>query len=286
MQYRWDVLSAELRVLASFVRPYSKIVLFLIRSSENKDMNGGPCVFDQAFKRMARAGGPVELSHAKGSVQEAARELGIDSIAPANRPDHQMATKPHKPCSVYNCGPRAERGPEADQTTTERAERRSARARYIKKGSRHLLQGRPRGGPWEIFRFIAEHANQFPVEKMCKVLEVSSSGYYYWRKHPVGIRQLKQAQLLEDIRQVHAQSESRYGSPRIADELRERGVKTSRNRVARLMHKAAIRSIMYKKYRVQTTDSSHDYPVAKNLLNRDFTANKPGQNRSAEAMGV
>ncbi|WP_157816245.1 IS3 family transposase [Spirosoma pollinicola] len=152
----------------------------------------------------------------------------------------------------------------------------------MKKGSRHLLQGRPRGGPWEIFRFITEHANQFPtvrraVEKMCKVLKVSSSGYYYWRKHPVGVRQLKQAQLLDHIREVHAQSESRYGSPGIADELRERGVKTSRNRVARLMHKAAIRSIMYKKYRVQTTDSSHNYPIAKNLLNREFTADKPGQ---------
>ena len=120
---------------------------------------------------------------------------------------------------------------------------------------------------------------------MCKVLKVSSSGYYYWRKHPVGARQLKQSQLLDDIRQVHAQSQFRYGSPRIADELRERGVKASRNRVARLMHKAAIRSIMYKKYRVQTTDSAHDFPGAKNLLNREFTADKPGQNRSAEAMG-
>lgn len=117
------------------------------------------------------------------------------------------------------------------------------------------------------------------------MLKVSSSGYYYWRKHPVGARQLKQSQLLDDIRQVHAESQSRYGSPRIADELRERGVKVSRNRVARLMHKAAIRSIMYKKYRVQTTDSAHNYPVAKNLLNREFTADKPGQNRSAEAMG-
>ncbi len=112
---------------------------------------------------------------------------------------------------------------------------------------------------------------------MCKVLKVSSSGYYYWRKNPVGARQLKQTRLLDDIRQVHTQSQYRYGSPRIADELRERGVKASRNRVARLMHKAAIRSIMYKKYRVQTTDSSHDYPVAKNLLNREFTADKPGR---------
>jgi len=112
---------------------------------------------------------------------------------------------------------------------------------------------------------------------MCKVLKVSSSGYYYWRKHPVGARQLKQRQLLADIRQVHAQSQGRYGSPRIADQLREQGVKASRNRIARLMHQAAVRSIMYKKYRVQTTDSAYDYPVAKNLLNREFTAEKPGQ---------
>ncbi len=122
-----------------------------------------------------------------------------------------------------------------------------------------------------------DHASQFPVEKMCKVLKVSSSGYYYWRKHPVGVRQVKHRQLLADIREIHTQSQGRYGSPRIADELRQQGVKASRNRVARLMHQAAIRSIMYKKYRVQTTDSAHDYPVAKNLLNREFTAEKPGQ---------
>ena len=64
---------------------------------------------------------------------------------------------------------------------------------------------------------------------------------------------------------------------RIADELREQGVKASRNRIARLMKKVGIRSIMYKKYRVQTTESNHDYPVAKNVLNREFTADKPGQ---------
>ncbi len=115
------------------------------------------------------------------------------------------------------------------------------------------------------------------VEKMCKVLNVSSSGYYYWRKHPVGARQQKQNQLVSHIRQVHTQSQCRYGSPRIADELRDQGVKASRNRIARLMKKVGIRSIMYKKYRVQTTESNHDYPVAKNLLNREFTADKPGQ---------
>ena len=115
------------------------------------------------------------------------------------------------------------------------------------------------------------------VEKMCKVLNVSSSGYYYWRKHPVGVRQQRQHQLEQQIRQVHTKSQHRYGSPRIADELHEQGVKASRNRIARLMQKVGIRSIMYKKYRVQTTESNHDYPVAENLLNREFTADKPGQ---------
>ncbi len=112
---------------------------------------------------------------------------------------------------------------------------------------------------------------------MCKVLNVSSSSYYYWRKHPVGARQQDQDQLVNHIRQVHGKSEGRYGSPRIADELREQGVKASRNRIARLMKKVGIRSIMYKKFRVQTTESNHDYPVAKNVLNREFTADKPGQ---------
>ena len=112
---------------------------------------------------------------------------------------------------------------------------------------------------------------------MCKVLNVSSSGYYYWRKHPVGARQQNQNQLVNHIRRVHAQSQSRYGSPRIADELRDQGVKASRNRIARLRRKVGIRSIMYRKYRVQTTESNHDYPVAENLLNREFTADQPGQ---------
>ena len=112
---------------------------------------------------------------------------------------------------------------------------------------------------------------------MCKVLNVSSSGYYYWRKHPIGARQQNQDQLVNHIRRVHDKSQCRYGSPRIADELREQGVKASRNRIARLMKKVGLRSIMYKKFRVQTTESNHGYPVAKNLLNREFTADKPGQ---------
>lgn len=112
---------------------------------------------------------------------------------------------------------------------------------------------------------------------MCSVFQVSSSGYYYWLKHPIGERARKQTELLVHIKQVFQESKCRYGSPRITVELNVQGIKTSRPRVARLMRKAHIQSVVQKKYKVQTTDSTHLYPLAENLLNRDFTADKLGQ---------
>jgi transposase InsO family protein len=109
---------------------------------------------------------------------------------------------------------------------------------------------------------------------MCKVFKVSSSGYYYWLKQPVSLRKSKQDELLVEINKIYQKSKCRYGSPRITIELKMNGIKTSRPRVARLMRKAHIRSIVRKKYRVQTTDSNHGYALAENLLNRDFSADK------------
>ena len=79
------------------------------------------------------------------------------------------------------------------------------------------------------------------------------------------------------IDRIYQKSKCRYGSPRIAMELKVQGIKASRPRVARLMRKAHIRSIIRKTYRVQTTDSKHLYALAENLLNRDFSADKLGQ---------
>jgi putative transposase len=73
---------------------------------------------------------------------------------------------------------------------------------------------------------------------------------------------------------VYQQSYGRYGSPRIAVELREQGIKASRPRIARLMRKHAIRSIIRRKYRVQTTDSNHGFAIAENYLNRNFSATR------------
>ncbi|WP_443940028.1 IS3 family transposase [Pedobacter sp. MW01-1-1] len=134
----------------------------------------------------------------------------------------------------------------------------------MKKGGRHLFQGR--GG---IYRFIADHKAVYPVEKMSSFFGISSSSYYKWTKDPVGFWQQQDTLLLTKLREVYSMSKGRYGSPRITKELNANGVKVSRPRIARLMLRNGIKSIMKRKYRV-TTNSNHLYPVSPNLLLRDF----------------
>jgi len=111
---------------------------------------------------------------------------------------------------------------------------------------------------------------------MCKVLKASKSGYYKWVKSSPSKRFKENQELTEQIRQIHQLSKQTYGSPRITQTLRDRSCKVSRQRVARLMQKAGIRSKMRKKY-VATTDSKHTYRVAENLLDRNFKVGNIGQ---------
>jgi len=109
---------------------------------------------------------------------------------------------------------------------------------------------------------------------MCRVLQVSRSGYYRWLKHKPSQRELENQSLDAEIREIHDGSKGRYGSPKITRELRARGRKVSKNRVARRMRKAGLRSKVRRKYRV-TTDSKHHFAVSPNLLERNFTAEAP-----------
>jgi transposase InsO family protein len=112
---------------------------------------------------------------------------------------------------------------------------------------------------------------------MCEILQVTRSGYYASIDRPASARQLRQAHLLEKIRQAHADSDQLYGSPNITMDLRESGEKVSRKTVARLMSQEGIRSKICRKFRPCTTDSRHRHPVAANLLDREFTAELPNQ---------
>lgn len=111
---------------------------------------------------------------------------------------------------------------------------------------------------------------------MCRVFLVSSSGFYYWLKHPKSKREAESDSLLEEISELHHASKKVYGSPRIAAKLAEKGIHASRPRVARIMRKAGIQSVIRKKW-TSTTDSDHVHPVAENVLNRDFSASRPGE---------
>lgn len=112
---------------------------------------------------------------------------------------------------------------------------------------------------------------------MCKVLLVSRSSYYYWLAQRPSKRASENEAITQLISSLFTASKGRYGSPKITRDLKARGVKVSRPRVARLMKQANLRSVIQKKFVVTTTDSKHTYPVAENHLNRQFNPVKPGQ---------
>ena len=126
------------------------------------------------------------------------------------------------------------------------------------------------------YQFIANHREEFPIHRMCPVLNVSSSGYYAWRNRSVSQREMANQELLKEIKAVHEESYETYGSPRVYEELKENGVACSENRVARLMREEGIQAKQPKRYKV-TTKANKSHPVAPNLLNQDFTAEAPNQ---------
>ncbi len=124
--------------------------------------------------------------------------------------------------------------------------------------------------------FIEAHRGEFEIGVMCRVLRVSPSGYYAWRRRDESQGSQRNQALLVEIRAIHAESKKRYGSPRVHEELQTRGEACSEKRVARLMRENKIRAKRSRKFKA-TTDSGHDYPVAPNLLNREFSVFRPDE---------
>jgi transposase InsO family protein len=111
---------------------------------------------------------------------------------------------------------------------------------------------------------------------MCRVFKISKSSYYHWLKSGPSKRWLENEELLVQIKNIFEYSLKTYGSPRIKEELQVKGFQVSRPRVARIMKAAGIRARIPRRF-VVTTDSKHNYPVAANILNREFVATRPGQ---------
>jgi transposase InsO family protein len=126
------------------------------------------------------------------------------------------------------------------------------------------------------YRFIKDNRSSWPVEKMCRALRVSRSGYYAWQKGRQSRRHADNLVLLERIQELHRASRGIYGSPRIFDDLREEGFQCGKNRVARLMRRNGIVSKVKRKFKVTTT-SRHTLPVADNLVARQFSVAAPNR---------
>jgi transposase InsO family protein len=119
----------------------------------------------------------------------------------------------------------------------------------------------------------------YPVRRLCLYLKVSPSGFYDWEQRQIQpcARALENQSLAQEIDQIHARSRQTYGAPRIEQELRKQGRCHGRNRVARLMKQKGLCGRQNRRYRVQTTDSNHDQPIAPNRLAQAPKATAPNQ---------
>jgi transposase InsO family protein len=126
------------------------------------------------------------------------------------------------------------------------------------------------------FAFIAAKEVAYPVGAMCRMLNVSRSGYYAWKARPEATKKAKDAKLAEEIVDAHRRSRGIYGSPRVHRDLKSRGLHVGKKRVERLMRESGLRGRSKRRF-CFTTDSKHAFPVAPNVRDRRFEADAPNR---------
>lgn len=128
-----------------------------------------------------------------------------------------------------------------------------------------------------IYNWIKQHRQGHCVRTMCKLLNVSVSGFYDSLHHTPGPQANRRQDLAEQIVVIHKASRNTYGSPRVYEQLRESGEVVSEKTVAKIMKTREIKGKCPRRYKPMTTDSVHELPVADNLLARDFSSDEPNR---------
>jgi putative transposase len=123
---------------------------------------------------------------------------------------------------------------------------------------------------------IAAHVRLFSVAFMCRVLSIAPSGYYAWLKSSPSKKSMRDDVLLTHVRAAFKASRRRYGSPRVHADLRAAGHRVARKRVARLMRQDGLRARHRRRF-VRTTQSKHKFPIARNVVARQFEVSAPNQ---------
>lgn len=126
------------------------------------------------------------------------------------------------------------------------------------------------------FAFIEAEKAFYPLVILCAVLGVSRSGFYAWRRRPKSARAVQDARLAIEVSTSHQRSRRTYGSPRVHADLKARGVRIGKKRVARLMREQRLIARQKRRFR-RTTDSNHAQPIAPNLLARNFETSAPNE---------
>src|SRR5262245_4444324 len=172
----------------------------------------------------------------------------------------------------------AGRGGSGALTTEEREElgrlRREVRTLRMERDILKKATAFFRQGECVRFAFIAAEKARYPVRVLCRTLAVSRAGFYAWHTRPLAARRQADQRLSVEIQAIHAETRQRYGSPRVHAELRDRGHRVGRKRVARLMRQHGLCGRRRRRFRV-TTDSNHPRLVAANVLDRQFAVAAP-----------
>jgi putative transposase len=120
------------------------------------------------------------------------------------------------------------------------------------------------------YAFMEKHRSEFDVRIMCRVLGVSASGFYDWRRLDRASREKVRAEVAQTVFEIHRGSRQTYGSPRVYRDLRARGIKCGKHTVERIMRDNDLRARARKKHKA-TTNSAHSLPVADNIVARNFS---------------
>jgi len=125
--------------------------------------------------------------------------------------------------------------------------------------------------------WIKENQKSFQISVMCKVLKVNRLSYYHWIKNGCIVKKVDE-KLNELITIIFEQGRGNYGTRRIKEALVKRyGFVVSKRRISAIMKDLGLKAKTKKRYKINTTDSNHDLPIAPNMLNRDFYASNPDE---------